>query len=60
MTINDLYFTLDLEYPEKKVTLNGIRMTWKQAREDYGDCRLMILSHEIIAGIVFFKILCKR
>lgn len=60
MFIKDLYYTLDLEYAEKKVTINGVHMTWKQAIEEYGDCRLIILSHEIIKGVVYYIILCKR
>lgn len=60
MDIKDLYFTLDFEYTEKKVTINGVCMTWKEAIEDYGDCRLIFLSHEIIKGIVYFDIICKR
>ena len=60
MNIKDLYFTLDLEYREKKVTINGVCMTWKQAIEEYGDCRLILLSHVIIKEVVYFNILCKR
>ena len=60
MTIKELYFALDLEYPEKKVTINGVHMTWKHAVKEYGDCRVIILSYEIIKGIVYFKITCKR
>lgn len=60
MNIKDLYYTLDLEYPEKKVKINGVSMRWEQAIKEYGDCRLIILSHEIIKGIVYFHILCKR
>lgn len=60
MTIKDLYFTLDLEYPEKKVTINGEHMTWKQAIVVYGVYSIVILSYEIIKGNVYFSIYCKR
>lgn len=60
MTIKDLYFTLALEYPEKKVTINCVHMTWKQAIAVYGDFSLDILCYEVIKGIVFFTIYCKR
>lgn len=60
MTIKDLYYTLDLEYPEKKVTINGVHMAWKQAIVAYGDYSLVILSYDIIKGNVFFSIYCKR
>ena len=60
MSIVELYFALDLEHAEKKVTINGVRMTWAQALLTYGDCRLIILSHEIIEGIVYYIIFCKR
>lgn len=60
MFIKDLYYTLDLEYPEKKVLINGVYMTWKQAIVVYGDYSLVILSHEIIDGTVYFIIICKR
>ena len=60
MTIKDLYYTLDLEYPEKKVTINGVHMTWKHAIVAYGDYSLVILSYETFKGNVFFSIYCKR
>ena len=60
MNITELYFSLDSEYAEKAVTINGVSMRWKHAVKEYGDCRVIILSHEIIKGIVYFKIYCKR
>ena len=60
MTIKDLYYTLDLEYPEKEVTINGVCMTWKQAIAVYGDYSLVILSYGLIKGNIFFSIYCQR